>query len=113
MDKVKPIILKDAVDGKEYTLEFSRASIVYAERKGFNINELGAFPMTRIPEFFWYAFRMHHPEVTKQQAEKILERMGGLRDDVADRLVDLYSAPFETLTGDEEDSKNPQVEVLL
>ena len=114
MDKVKPIILKYE-DGRNYTLEFSRASVVFAEQRGFNIGDIGTRPMTAIPELFWYAFRMHHPSITKQQSDKILfDDLGGLTEEVLERLGELYDAPFGTLIDTSEgDEKNATAKMLL
>lgn len=120
MEKINPIVLRirneEGNIKTEYTLEFNRASILYAEQRGFNIQGLGAKPMTAIPELFFYAFRMHHPKVTKEQSDDILfNKMGGLSEEVLQRLGELYNAPFTTLVPDEEEggTKNAQVETLL
>ena len=113
MDKIQPIILKYE-DGREYTLEFSRASVVFAEKNGFDINNIGGQLMTKLPELFWYAFRMHHPNVTQKQAERILfEDLGGITEEVTDRLIELYNQPYMTLVNEDGEPKNAQMKVLL
>lgn len=98
---VKPIILKSK--DTEYTLEFNKESVKFAEQRGFKYEEVAEFPMTKIPEFFFYAFRMHHPKVARNQTDAILfEELGGIPDGMIDRLVDLYLQPFEALTVVEE-----------
>lgn len=111
-ENVKPIILHDNDNDRDYTLEFSRDTIKFAEGRGFKLHDVDDFPMTKIPEFFWYAFRMHHPSVSLNQAEKLLDRMGGLNEDLARRLGELWAVPFSTLNpnGDE---KNLTVTVDL
>lgn len=111
-ENVKPIILHDNDNDRDYTLEFSRDTIKFAEGRGFKLQDVDDFPMTKIPEFFWYAFRMHHPSVSLNQAEKLLERMGGLNEALARRLGELWAVPFSTLNpnGDE---KNLTVTVDL
>lgn len=113
-EKVKPIILK-MEDGEEFTLEFSRESIRFAEARGFDIDEVAKYPMTRVPELFWYAFRMHHPRISKEQAERILiDDMGGMPKGMAERLGQLYAAPFEALSQDDEgEGKNCKVTVEM
>ena len=113
MDKVEPIILKYE-DGREYTLEFNRNSVVFAEKNGFDINNVGSQLMTRIPELFWYAFRMHHPSVTQKQAEHILfEDMGGITEDITERLISLYNQPYMSLLSGDGEPKNAQMKVIL
>lgn len=111
-ENVKPVILHDNDNDRDYTLEFSRDTIKFAEGRGFKLQDVDDFPMTKIPEFFWYAFRMHHPSVSLNQAEKLLERMGGLNEALARRLGELWAVPFSTLNpnGDE---KNLTVTVDL
>ena len=112
-EKVKPIILK-MEDGEEFTLEFSRESIRFAEARGFDIDEVAKYPMTRVPELFWYAFRMHHPRISKEQAERILiDDMGGMPKGMAERLGQLYAAPFEALSSDDGERKNCKVTVEM
>lgn len=117
MDKVKPITLYFE-DGREYTLEFSRETVTNAEREGFNVNAIDDMPMTMIPEFFYRAFKMHHPEITKEATDKILfEDLGGFNrvDGLSKRLQELYYVPFETLFGEkkENEPKNPKLRVTL
>ena len=109
-EKVKPVIIKDNENEKQYTLEFTRDSIKFAEQRGFKIDDVDAYPMTKVPEFFWYAFRAHHPSVSLNQAEKLLDRMGGMSEALGRRLGELWVVPFETLNPNEE---NPTVTVEL
>ena len=119
MEKVSPIILKTD-DGKELTLEFSRESVKFAEARGFTLEDVDKYPMTKIPEFIYYSFRMHHKNIALDYAEKLVfEKFGGigkLPKGFMQRLVDLYVQPFGTLTDDEdenEEEKNPLVTVTM
>lgn len=122
MEKVKPIILKDNEKNTEYTLEFSRDTVRFAEARGFIPDEIDKYPMTKIYEFFWLAFRMHHPNMAKANTDKIIDDWGGIQnipEGLLERLGKLYAAPFGTLTEDEteeekeEREKNRKVTVLL
>ena len=121
-EQVKPVILTDTEKNKEYTLEFSRDSVRFAEARGFVPDDIDRFPMTKIYEFFFYAFRMHHPSVSRAETDRILNDWGGIRnipDGLLERLGELYAAPFGALTEDEteeekaEREKNRKVTVLL
>ena len=114
-EKVKPIIIHDIENNVDYTLEFNRDTIKFAEQRGFKLSDVDDFPMSKIPEFFWYSFRMHHPRVGMNQAEKILERAGGLSEALGRRLGELWAAPFEALSAnsDEGEEKNVGVTVEL
>ncbi len=122
MEKVKPIILKDNEKNTEYTLEFSRDTVRFAEARGFIPDEIDKYPMTKIYEFFWLAFRMHHHNMAKANTDKIIDDWGGIQnipEGLLERLGQLYAAPFGTLTEDETDEekeereKNRKVTVLL
>ena len=121
-EQVKPVVLKDKKKKKEYTLEFSRDSVRFAESRGFIPDDVDKYPMTKIYEFFFYAFRMHHPSVSRAETDAILDGWGGIRnipDGLLERLGELYAAPFGALTEDEteeekaEREKNRDVAVLL
>lgn len=110
---VSPIILHDHDNSRDYTLEFSRDSIKFAEQRGFKLQDVDDFPMSKVPEFFWYAFRMHHPSVSLNQAEKLLDRIGGMNEALGRRLGELWAAPFAALNPNDGDEKNASVTVDL
>lgn len=111
MERVRPIIIKDAQNKREYTLEFDRDSIRFAENRGFRLEDVDDYVMTKVPEFFWYAFRMHHKSIAQNQAEEILREIGGMTEPIAKRLVALWMQTYEAL-GNEE-TKNPDMTVEL
>ena len=109
---MKPIILKNK--DTEYTLEFNRESVKFAEMKGFKLEDVSNYPMSKIPELFYYAFRMHHINVAREKTDKILDEMGGLPEGFLERLFELYTAPFDFLTVAEEgERKNSKWTVEL
>lgn len=113
---VKPIIIKDTEKKEEYTLEFSRESVKFAEDRGFKLEDVGDFPMTKLPEFFYYAFRMHHPKMARANTDKILfEELGGIPEGLIERLIELYNQPFECLgvVSDGEERKNSKLIVEM
>ena len=115
-EKVKPMILTYNDTGEKYVLEFSRESIKFAEQRGFKINDIRDFPMTMLPDFFFYAFRMHHRNVARSRTDKILtEDLEGLDSAMIERLAMLYNAPLNALIRDDEDGeqKNARMTVEL
>lgn len=113
---VKPITIKDTKDGNTYTLEFNRESVKFAEDRGFRLEDVGSFPMTKLPEFFFYAFRMHHPKMSKANTDKILfEELNGIPEGMIERLIELYNQPFECLgvLGEGEERKNSKLIVEM
>ena len=112
MQNVKPIIVKDDETGMEYTLEFNRESVRFAEARGFKINDVAEYPMTKIPELWYYAFRMHHKNVARAKTDALLDGLGGFPDGLLERLGELYAEPFTALT-DGQQEENPRVTVKL
>ena len=111
MDKLKPMVITDPEAGKEYTLEFSRKSVMKAEQAGLDINQLESKSMTMIPLLFWGAFLMHHPHMTREQTDKILfDGLGGMSAEEMTYLGKLYAEPFNTLVAgnDEGIATNPR-----
>lgn len=112
-EKVRPIIIHDEDNQIDYTLEFNRETIRFAEQRGFDIDDVGKYPMTKLPELFFYAFRMHHKNVSREKTDRILfDDLGGMPSGMAERLGALYAAPFEALTNSEDNkAKNSKVTV--
>ena len=111
-DEVRPIKITDKTDGKEYTLEFDKSSIRFADARGFALEDVDRYPMTKMYELFWYAFRKNHPSVSKEKAERILDGIGKLPEGFLGRLSDLYVKPFDGFASDEK-QENPTTIVEL
>ena len=115
-ERIKPIILRDTESGTEYTLEFNRESVRYAESRGFKVEDVANYPMSKIPELWFYAFRMHHRNVSREKTDKmIFEDFGGINDlpdGLIERLFQLYNEPFEA-TKTEDERKNSKLTVEL
>lgn len=110
--RTEPIVFEVNETGEEYTLEFNRESVRYAERNGFKIDELSDLPMNGMIDLFFYSFRMHHPRVDRTKAERILfDILGGMPEGWAERLGALYAVPFNTLVSTEDISKNSKVTI--
>ena len=108
-ERVKPIIITDKETGEpKYTLEFNRKTIKLAERNGFKLDDVMAYPMTKPVELFYYALQMHHRGMTMDRAEELFDTVGGLaQEGLLKRLFELYNEPFRALQGDDgDDGKN-------
>lgn len=115
-ETVKPIILTDHDTDEKYVLEFSRESVKFAEARGFDVDDVSKYPMTKIPELFFYAFRMHHRNIARERTDRILfDDLGGLSNAALERLIMLYATPFEALTDRSEDGeqKNSRMTVEM
>lgn len=112
-EEIRPIVLKDNDTGMEYTLEFNRDSVKFAEARGFSIDKVSDQPMTFIPDLFYYAFRMHHKNISREKTDRILfEDLGGVPDGMLERLGQLWAIPYEALTQDE-NRKNAKMTVIF
>lgn len=110
---VKPIILTFE-DGTEYTLEFNRKAIVYLEDHGFKREEVVDKLMKCVPDLFHAAFLKNHPGMTQDESDKILfEDLGGISNEIAERLLDLYEEPYKSLLSEGGKPKNPKLKVRM
>ncbi len=113
MARVSPIKIHDEDNKKDYILEFSRSSVERAEDNGFSIQDVSRFP-TKLADLWHYAFYMHHSgeflrrELSRKETDRLLDSLGGIAgvdNDVWTRLGELYMQAYETLNGDEKNSK--------
>ena len=60
-EKISPIVFKGTGDfeGREFTLDYTRKTVVKAERAGLNVQAMDSQPMTMIYLMFWGAFQAH------------------------------------------------------
>lgn len=95
VDERVPAIELTNADGETYTLDFNRESVVYAESRGFEVENVLKYPVTNFPELFFLAFRMHHGpkhgNISRKQTDEIYEALGGVSPDFLQRLILLYN----------------------
>lgn len=120
LDRVNPIRLTDntgVIDnpGDVYELDFSRESIVFAENRGFKVEEVAVYPVTRISEIFYYAFRKNHRRIPREKTDKFMEAWGGIPESVLKRLVELYNqaSMSNNIQIDEDAEKNEMATVEM
>ena len=111
--QIKPIILKDDNNGDIFVLEFNRDTVKYAEARGFKISAFDeGVVVSTTEELFFYAFRMHHPNKSRADTDKILyEKLKGMPTGMLERLIDLYLLPINALKQDDEVAKNSTMTV--
>ena len=115
-ERIKPIKITDKDNGAVYELDFCRESVRFAEQHGFDVDDVPKYPMLKFPEFFYYAFRMHHKEVARSQTDKLFERLGGFSPNFLERLVLLYEQARTAnlvVENDEDVGKNGNLGVEL
>lgn len=118
-ERVKPIVLTDTETGEKYTLEFNREAIKFAEeRMGFSVGDIAKYPYTKSYDLFYLAFRTHHGRLSKQQTDKMLDKLGGVSKvpvEFWQRLLALYEQGTYTLSLTEEEqlAENPMITVEM
>ena len=115
-ERINPIRINDAENNVTYELDFSRDSVRFAENREFVTEDVLKYPSTKVPELFWYAFRMHHKSMSRAQTDALLDKIGGLKPAALERLIQLFQqAQFSNvLNADDEDlEKNGAVTVTL
>ncbi len=90
-------------NGKEYTLAFTRDSVIATENMGFNLAEAMKRPVFSITVLWRGAFLAHHDSLTIAEIDELFERVD--KEGLLTTLIDLYKAPIESLF-DEGNSKN-------
>ena len=95
--------MKFTVDGKEYTLTYTRAAVIATERSGFNLAKFAETPIFSLTLLWRGAFLAHHSTLTTEEVDNLLKKVS--KKGLLDALVDLYKAPIESLF-DEENEKN-------
>lgn len=119
-ERVKPIVLRFTDTNQEYTLEFNRATVSLAERRGFPLTPMNAEevinskPAEVIPDLFYYSFLMHHKGMNRALTDKILfDDLGGVTSEMLERLILLHAQGYETLISDEDKPKNSTLAVEM
>lgn len=115
-ERINPIIIRFN-DQEPYVLDFNREAVRFAESRGFDPDDVLRYPATKIPEFFFYAFRMHNRKIAKNQTDDILEKLGGLTPKMLERLRLLYDQAIMSdasiIQDDEDLVKNGSVTVEM
>lgn len=109
---VKPIVITDSATGNQYTIEYNRESVLFAESRGFKFADVGDYLMTKLPELWFYGFRMHHKSVSRQKTDALLDGIGALPEGFLERLGALYAEPYNQLLEGNPD-ETPFVTVTL
>lgn len=90
----------------EYTLEYDRDSVRFAEELGVNIIELirgKVKPATLWTQLFFSALHKNHPTITQDESDDIWTRVTN-KADVASVLQDMIAEPYELMLSEDEDA---------
>lgn len=108
-DHIDPARIIDDQNGRTYELDFSRESIVFAERNHFKLEDALEYPVTGMRDLFFYSFRKNHRNVARDKTDKLIERWGGgIPEALVKRLIQLYqqAQSSNAIIVDEESEKN-------
>lgn len=103
----KSVIVEDK-NGKEYVLEFTRKAAERIEKQGFDITQMGTYPVTQVSMLFHAAFLKNYSYIKRETTDEIYESQKG-KFSLVNYLVEMYVETVQTLVGDEEpcDEENP------
>ena len=96
--------LRFEFEGKEYTLEFTRRTVVEMEKRGFVASEITDKPMTTLPALFAGAFLAHHRGVRPDVIDNIYSKLTK-KEDLIGKLAEMYNEPIMALVEEPEDTK--------
>ena len=108
-DHAQPARLTDYQTGQVYELDFSRESVVFAERNKFNLEDAIEYPVTGMSDLFYYSFRKNHRNVSREKTDKMIARWGGgVPEKLVKRLIQLYqqAQASNAIQVDEDAEKN-------
>lgn len=90
---------------KHYCLEYTPESIKTMEAAGFNINEIGDKPATRIEQLWRGAFLANHRRVSDTVVKELYHKMKD-KEALLKKLSEMYNNALEYLLPDEDDEGN-------
>lgn len=104
--------IKVTYDDKDYTLEYTRATVQQMERAGFRLNEISDKPMTMVLMLVKGAFLANHNSMKDKKIEDFYFNYVTCKDDFISRLAEMYNETRDVLfeEKDEDDAKNPNWE---
>lgn len=94
-----------------YTLEYTRATVVALEDAGFKMKDLVDKPMKTAPMLFAGAFKAHHPYTKPSLINEILESLPD-KEGLYETLVAMVEEPLTTLTAEPVEEKKVNWKVV-
>lgn len=95
-------------EGKDYTLEYDRKSIMVMEKNGLRVNEIESQPLSMIEILWQGAFLKNHKNEKADKITDIYEHISN-KSDLNAGLISMFTETYTSLIGDAEnqdDSKN-------
>lgn len=85
---MKQITVSDA-NGKKYTLEFSKNTIMHMERQGFNLDEIDSKPVLQTTLLIYGAFLKNHSNLKQEKIDEIYSSLKN-KEAFLKKLVEMY-----------------------
>ena len=104
-DIKKANMIEFEYNDKHYCLEYTPDSIKQMEASGFNINEIGDKPATRIEQLWAGAFLANHRKVSSTVIKELYDKMKD-KEKLLQKLTEMYNATLTYLMPDEDDEGN-------
>lgn len=108
-----PIRLTDGKTHKVYQLDYSRETVILAERAGLVWDEITTKPAFTVTLAWFLAFRKNHPAVTEPEASRMLNDLGGITPEIIGKLRHLYDNALIGLMNLDGERKNGKMTVEL
>ena len=96
------------IDGKAYTLEFTRDTVIATENMGFSLNAISDKPIGMLTTLWRGAFLAHHDTLTIGEVDELFSKVKKVG--LMDALTELYRATIESLFDEGEDNSKNSVE---
>lgn len=94
-------------NGEEYTLRYTKRTIVALENEGLNVLEFGSIEpnYTIMYKVFSGSFKANHPRISVDLIEEIFDRLDN-KDELWNNLLTMINEQIENLTDAPEEGKN-------
>ena len=92
-------------NGKHYCLEYTLETIKQMEAAGFNINDVGDRPATRIEQLWAGAFLANNRKTSQNIIKELYGKMKD-KEKLFQTLTEMYQNTLSNLLPDEEDEGN-------
>lgn len=99
------INIKFNYGGSEYTLEYNEAAVRLLDKTfDFSINSIEKAQVSDVPDMFFAALKMHHPEVSKAKSNEMFAVIGDKAGLLA-VLVEMYVEAVSAILDEPEEGK--------
>lgn len=96
--------LRFTYQGKEYILEYTRASVAAMEKRGFVASDIETKPVTILPALFAGAFLANHRGVKPEVIDEIYSKLTN-KQELIGKLAEMYNEPIMALVDEPEESE--------